>query len=160
MSSSSSSWTFAAVLPAPVTLLHALVLHLLRHHARPTRHDASDLTPTLPYPFAARSTVATMHLPAPPRPPREPIKGARPSTHSAHQSLPLSLLSLLDHLPLHIFAGATSISRQSLWNSRRRSRRLEPPQATPPVPGASPSSTTSLHPLADDRRPPVSPPTP
>jgi hypothetical protein len=139
-------------------MMTATIHHFRCRHARRTHCDARNLAASVPTPLRCCSTVDDDDLPTPPRHPLTAIKRDPPQPFPSHHHLPLSLLSLLDHFPLHITTGSRSISRRSPRICRRRSHRFTPPQATPPVPGASSSSAMSPRFNADVCRPPVSPP--
>ncbi|KAK1616302.1 hypothetical protein QYE76_021819 [Lolium multiflorum] len=95
----------------------------------------------------------------PSRHPRPSIKGSSPSSTQHTTTFPLSLL-LHDLATPPIDAGAAPIARSEPRKLCSNRRRTSPPQATPPVPGASPSSTSTPSTLPSLAGALVSPPTP
>ncbi|KAK1698737.1 hypothetical protein QYE76_015434 [Lolium multiflorum] len=103
--------------------------------------------------------MAVDELHGTPAAPRPPIKGGHSWTISSHHSLPLSSLSILDHLPSPIKLAVAGISSESAATVARRGRRLRPPQHLLRPPSAPPSSSRSIARLAKSCRSPGTPPT-
>jgi hypothetical protein len=75
---------------------------------------------------------------------RATINRGHQSTPPSHHSLPHFSLALLDPFSTPITASSAGIARSSPPESADQRRRLTPPQASPTVPDASPSTSTSL----------------
>ncbi|KAK1680811.1 hypothetical protein QYE76_041659 [Lolium multiflorum] len=107
------------------------------------RLDAEIVVAPSPSPTARRNRRERVdHHPAPQHP-CAAIKGDLPWMLQAHHRTP-HLSPLLNHLTTHlIHAGARPIESSPPWKLCSNRRRTSPPQATPPVPGASPSSTST-----------------
>jgi hypothetical protein len=152
--------TSAVVLRASVTRPSSPEPRFHRRQALRPRRDVAKPGASSPVPPCPCSRVATLDIIARPRPPSAAIKGATPAPKPSHNQLPLSLLSLLDHLSRSIHHRSPSIARRRPMSRHRSSRRIRPPPPLPRPPFTSPSSTTSPRVNAAARRTLVSSPTP
>jgi hypothetical protein len=124
--------TFAAVLQASVKLPCASLHGFHHRQACRGRHDVAHLPASSPEPCRPCSDVAMDDLIHRAAAPRAAIKGGPPLSNPSHHQLPLSSLTLLDHIPLHISHRSSLIACRST---------VEPPQKEKKI-AAAPGDAT------------------
>ncbi|KAK1606435.1 hypothetical protein QYE76_030108 [Lolium multiflorum] len=128
-----------------------------RRRRQKDRLDTLNRTPPSPSLLAHRNARAHVDLLQHPRHPSAIINRGFPSSISSQNHPPLIALDLLRHSSVDISRRRPSIASAEPASTRRRHRRLELPQAAPPVPGGPPSSTPSSSTLPALAAPPMEP---